>query len=52
MFYIDGELKYSGENNEQYLPTTGLSVGKHTGLAVVTINGIPFSQSFSFTVNE
>jgi len=52
MYYIDGVLKYSDGESGQYLPTSDLSAGNHTGLAVVTINDIPFSRSFSFTVYE
>jgi predicted small secreted protein len=51
-FYIDGVLKYSGEENQVNLPTTGLSPGRHYGLAVVSIDGAIFSKEFAFTVQE
>jgi hypothetical protein len=35
-----------------YLPTSGLSAGKHYGLVVVTIDGTALASKFAFQVNE
>jgi len=50
MFYIDGALKDSGVNNQANI--SGLTPGKHYGLAAVNIGGAIFSKEFNFWVDK
>ncbi|MCL2764882.1 MAG: hypothetical protein FWD40_06335 [Treponema sp.] len=52
IWYIDGEPIPVNNNSNIYFDTSLYDPGMYYGLAVVVIDGVPFTQEFSFRVGE
>lgn len=51
-FLIDGEVEDEGDQNEADISISGLSSGRHYGLAIISIDGAIFSKEFEFWINN